>query len=70
MPIAHHVWPGNTLDVTTVSEAVRDLTERFAIRRVIFVGDRGMVSEENLDELCSALLSLFRLGRLGPEVFT
>ncbi len=50
-PIAHHVWPGNTLDVTTVSEAVRDLTERFAIRRVIFVGDRGMVSEENLDEL-------------------
>jgi transposase len=50
-PIAHHVWPGNTLDVTTVSEAVRDLTARFAIRRVIFVGDRGMVSEENLDEL-------------------
>jgi transposase len=50
-PIAHHVWPGNTPDVTTVSEAVRDLTERFAIRRVIFVGDRGMVSEENLDEL-------------------
>jgi transposase len=50
-PIAHHVWPGNTLDVTTVSETVRDLTERFAIRRVIFVGDRGMVSEENLDEL-------------------
>jgi transposase len=50
-PIAHHVWPGNTLDVTTVSAVVRDLTERFAIRRVIFVGDRGMVSEENLDEL-------------------
>ena len=50
-PIAHHVWPGNTLDVTTVSEVVRDLTERFAFRRVIFVGDRGMVSEENLDEL-------------------
>jgi transposase len=50
-PIAHHVWPGNTLDVTTVSEALGDLTERFGIRRVIFVGDRGMVSEENLDEL-------------------
>jgi transposase len=50
-PIAHHVWPGNTLDVTTVSEVIGDLTERFGIRRVIFVGDRGMVSEENLDEL-------------------
>jgi hypothetical protein len=31
-PIAHHVWPGNTLDVTTVSAVIRDLTERFAIR--------------------------------------
>ena len=50
-PIAHHVWPGNTLDVTTVSEVIRDLTARFGIRRVIFVGDRGMVSEDNLDEL-------------------
>lgn len=50
-PIAHHVWPGNTLDVTTVSEAIGDLTARFGIRRVIFVGDRGMVSEENLDAL-------------------
>jgi transposase len=50
-PIAHHVWPGNTVDGTTVSEAVRDLTARFGIRRVIFVGDRGMVSEDNLEEL-------------------
>jgi transposase len=50
-PIAHHVWPGNTLDVTTVSAVIRDVTERFGIRRLIFVGDRGMVSEENLDEL-------------------
>jgi transposase len=50
-PIAHHVWPGNTLDVTTVSAVIGDLTERFGIRRVIFVGDRGMVSDENLDAL-------------------
>jgi transposase len=50
-PIAHHVWPGNTLDVTTVSDVIRDLTERFGIRRLIFVGDRGMVSDENLDAL-------------------
>lgn len=50
-PIAHHVWEGNRLDVTTVQEVVRDLTQRFAFRRVIFVGDRGMVSESNLEEL-------------------
>lgn len=50
-PIAHHVWPGNTLDKTTVVEVVRDLVARFEIRRMVFVGDRGMVSEENLEAL-------------------
>jgi len=50
-PIAHHVWEGNRLDVTTVREVVRDLTERFQFGRIIFVGDRGMVSEANVEAL-------------------
>jgi transposase len=50
-PIAHHVWAGNRVDGTTVTEVVRDLVERFAFRRVLFVGDRGMVSEDNLTAL-------------------
>jgi transposase len=50
-PIAHHVWTGNTVDSTTVQEVVVDLMTRFEFRRVVFVGDRGMVSEENLTAL-------------------
>lgn len=50
-PIAHHVWPGNRLDVTTVREVLDDLRRRFDFRRVVFVGDRGMVSEDNLTAL-------------------
>ncbi len=50
-PIAHHVWAGNRLDTTTVQEVVRDLQTRFSFARVIFVGDRGMVSEANLAAL-------------------
>jgi transposase len=50
-PIAHHVWAGNRVDATTVTEVVRDLVGRFAFRRVLFVGDRGMVSETNLAAL-------------------
>ena len=50
-PIAHHVWEGNRLDSTTVQEVVRDLQTRFSFARVIFVGDRGMVSEDNLEAL-------------------
>jgi len=50
-PIAHHVWAGNTRDSKTVPEVVADLSQRFAFRRVVFVGDRGMVTEKNLDVL-------------------
>jgi transposase len=50
-PIAHYVWEGNRLDVTTVTEVVSDLIRRFQFGRIVFVGDRGMVSEENLEAL-------------------
>lgn len=53
-PIAHHVWAGNTRDSQTVAEVVRDLTKRFQFRQVVFVGDRGMVSEKNLHVLQEA----------------
>ena len=50
-PIAHHVWEGNRLDHTTVQEVVADLRKRFDFGRLIFVGDRGMITEENLESL-------------------
>jgi transposase len=50
-PIAHHVWAGNRIDASTVQEVVRDLRTRFSFSRVVFVGDRGMVSEDNLEML-------------------
>src|SRR3990172_4359189 len=49
IPLCHHVFPGNTVDKTTVVDVVKDLKERFDLRRVIFVGDRGMLSDENLE---------------------
>jgi transposase len=52
-PIAHHVFPGNTVDHSTVQEVVRDLHERFRFDRIVFVGDRGMVTEENLSALAA-----------------
>lgn len=50
-PIAHHVWPGNTRDSTTVKKVIEDLSKRFHLRRIVFVGDRGMVTKSNLDML-------------------
>ena len=50
-PITHYVWEGNRHDASTVREVLRDLNARFAFQRVIFVGDRGMVSADNLERL-------------------
>lgn len=49
IPLCHHVFPGNTVDKTTVAEVVTDLKRRFNLKRVVFVGDRGMLSDANLE---------------------
>src|SRR3954452_9090981 len=50
-PIAHHVWEGNRVDHSTVQEVIRDLRKRFEFGRVVFVGDRGMVTDENIESI-------------------
>ncbi len=50
-PIAHHVFAGNRRDLTTVPEVLQDLEQRFGLARVVFVGDRGMVSKDILELL-------------------
>lgn len=48
-PIAHHVFEGNRRDSSTVESVLKDIEERFGLRRVVFVGDRGMVTSQNID---------------------
>ncbi len=50
-PIAHHVWAGNRIDHSTVQDVIRDLRQRFAFSRLVFVGDRGMVTDENIEAI-------------------
>jgi transposase len=50
-PIAHHVWAGNRIDHSTVQEVISDLRQRFEFGRLVFVGDRGMVTEENIESI-------------------
>lgn len=53
-PITHKVWPGNTTDKSTLKEAVADLKQRFQIGKTVFVADRGLILETNLEELESS----------------
>jgi transposase len=50
-PIAHHLFQGNWRDANTVPQVLRDIEQRFGLKRVVFVGDRGMVTSQNLDLL-------------------
>lgn len=50
-PIAVEVYPGNTGDPTTVADQVEKLHTRFELSRVVLVGDRGMLTQPQLDKI-------------------
>src|SRR5512135_1830807 len=50
-PVAVQVYPGNTSDPTTVPDQVETLTKRFELSRVVLVGDRGMLTQTQIDVL-------------------
>jgi transposase len=52
-PIAHHVFKGSERDSETVESVLKDIQQRFGLRRVVFVGDRGMVTSDNIELLRS-----------------
>jgi transposase len=47
-PIASYVFAGNRADRSTVAEVLSDVRARFPLQRVVWVADRGMVSEDTL----------------------
>jgi transposase len=50
-PIAVSVFEGNTADPTTLLPQVEKVREQFAIATLVMVGDRGMISETQIDAL-------------------
>jgi transposase len=50
-PIAHHLFRGNMRDAMTVPTILDDIQHRFGLERVVFVGDRGMVTIANIKQL-------------------
>jgi transposase len=50
-PVALDVYPGNTADPATVPDQVDKLRGRFALSRVVLVGDRGLLTQTQIDTL-------------------
>ena len=51
IPIGHKVFLGNTSDKSTVPEILEELKHKYRIKKLIFVGDKGLVSASNLTEV-------------------
>jgi len=50
-PICCELWPGNTTDVRTLLPIVERLGQRFGLRRVCIVADRGMIQAATVKAL-------------------
>ena len=82
-PVAVEVFEGSTADPKTVSSQIAKLRERFALERVVLVGDRGMLTEARIREelrgqeglewitalRAPAIRALVEQGSLQPSLF-
>jgi len=50
-PVAVEAYPGNTGDPSTISGQAEKLRERFGLNRLVLVGDRGMLTETQIEKL-------------------
>jgi len=50
-PVSVDVFPGNTSDAATLVPQAQKARERFGIDRLVLVGDRGMISSKQIEQL-------------------
>jgi hypothetical protein len=48
-PVAIEVFEGNTGDPSTIGEQIVKLKQRFGLKRVVMVGDRGMITQARIE---------------------
>lgn len=49
-PVAIEVFEGNTADPNTLTPQVEKIRQRFGVKRVVIVGDRGMITSRRIDQ--------------------
>lgn len=51
LPIAHEVFEGNVAETKTLIPILQRLQKRFALKRIVIVADRGLLSLDNVEAL-------------------
>jgi len=52
-PVSIEVFPGNTPDPHTLAAQVAKLKARFGVQEITFVGDRGMIKSQQIEDLAT-----------------
>ncbi len=66
-PVAVEVYPGNTGDPTTLCDQIEKVRSRFGLSRVVFVGDRGMLTSARIREELAPVEGLDWVSALRAE---
>ena len=51
LPLYHEIFEGNTAEVSTIQTIITKIIERYPIKRIIAVANRGLLSIDNLTQL-------------------
>ncbi len=66
-PVAVEVYEGNTGDPTTLTDQIEKVRRRFGLKRVVFVGDRGMLTSARIREELAPVEGLDWVSALRAE---
>jgi len=81
-PVGVEVFEGNTADPKTLTKQIEKIQERFKLKRVVLVGDRGMLTEARIEQelrpngldwitalRAPAIRALIEEGTIAPSLF-
>ncbi len=66
-PVAVEVYEGNTSDPTTLQDQIGKVRQRFGLQRVVFVGDRGLLTSARIREELAPVEGLDWVSALRAE---
>ena len=63
-PVAVEVFEGDTADPMTLGSQIKKMRERFGLKQVVIVGDRGMITQARIDQELRGIEGLGWIGAL------
>ena len=63
-PVAVEVFEGNTADPMTLGSQIKKVRERFGLKRVVIVGERGMITQARIEQELRGIEGLEWIGAL------